>query len=262
MKKILLGLALIASGFAVNAQSFNVGLGGGIFSTWLVNKNVSDRGDDLDFAATFGGQIGLNTAFYFNEKMGVGFGLLYTGHNQKYTGAYYVGNTLIESYEGREKLRYLDIPLLIRFGGGGHGGAYFEMGPQFGILMGAKENVTTTPASTGDYENKDVKTSFNGLNIAALLGFGVDIEAGESVIVTTGLRLGYGTDMTKKYTEDQIDAVADADQLSIATAYAHLDSKDNFHYRSTNRAFGGLYIAVSYKIPTGGSKGTPVPTTK
>src|SRR3954468_4307875 len=122
MKKIFLGLALIFAGFAVNAQQqFNIGLGGGIYSTWLVNKNVSDQGDDLDFAVTFSGQIGINASYYFNDKLALSSGLLFSGHHQKYQGEFKAGGTIISSYEAKAKLSYLDIPLLLRFGGGAKG---------------------------------------------------------------------------------------------------------------------------------------------
>ena len=128
MKKIFLGLALIATGFSVNAQKqFNIGLGGGIYSTWLVNKNVSDQGDNLDFAVTFSPQIGVNASYYFNEKLGLSTGLLFSGHSQKYQGEFKFGTTILATYEAKAKLSYLDIPLLLRFGGGKNG-AYFEFG--------------------------------------------------------------------------------------------------------------------------------------
>lgn len=265
MKKIIFGLAFLAYGFAANAQGFNIGMGGGIYSTWLVNKNVSDQGDFLDFAVTFGGQIGVNGSYYFSDKMGVGFGFFFTGHNQKYTGD--LGPEA--SYEAKTKLRYLDVPIMIRFGGG-KGGAYFEMGPQFGFLMSAKEQIEFTPSEpTIEYKDENVKDNLSGTNIAAVIGFGVDIDASESISVTTGLRLGYGfTDVTKKMTETEFESRAAMDELtgshtlSFASSGAHIDDDGNFKYKSTSRAFGGLFLSVNYKIPTGGSKGTPVPETK
>lgn len=258
MKKIFLVLALIAYGYTSNAQGFNIGLGGGIYSTWLVNKNVSDQGDELDFAVTFGGQLGVNGSYYFSDKMGVGFGLLFSGHNQKYTGEFGPD----DSYEAKVKLRYLDVPLMIRFGGGS-GGAYFEMGPQFGFLMSAKEQFESTPASTSDYEDKNIKDNLKSMNIAGVIGFGVDIDASENVSVTTGLRLGWGfTDVTTKYSEIEASALAFADQLSLPSAFAHVDDEGDFKYKSTSRAFGGLFLGVSYKISTGGSKSAPIPETK
>lgn len=245
MKKLILSVVLIITVAAANAQEFKIGLGGGIYSTWLTNTNVSDQGDELDFGATFGGQIGLNMQYYFKDNLGINFGLLYSGHNQKYTGEF--GSSF--SYEAKTKMRYLDIPFLLRMGGGTKG-AYFEFGPQFGFLMSAKDEYTSDPSDPDDFSDRNVKESFKSTNIAGILGFGVDIDASENVMVTTGLRLGYGfTDATKEYTEAEYAAVAAADELSGTTALAHIDDDNNFNYKSTNRAFGGLFISILYKIP-------------
>lgn len=250
MKKLFLIVALSAVAITTQAQQFNIGLGGGIYSTWLVNKNVSDQGDDLDFAATFGGQVGLNTQYYFKDNLGISLGLLFTGHNQKYTGDL-GGNA---SYEAKTKLRYLDVPFLIRFGGGAKG-AYFELGPQFSFLMSAKDQFTSSPAQADDYTDKNRKENFKTSGLAGILGFGVDIDASENVTISTGLRLGYGFgDVTKEYTQLEVAALAATDNLGFSTGAAHVKQGDGggdtFQYAKTNRAFGGLFLAVMFKIPS------------
>lgn len=260
MKKLFLIVALSAVAITTQAQQFNIGLGGGIYSTWLVNTNVSDQGDDLNFAATFGGQAGLNMSYYFKDNLGITMGLLFTGHNQKYTGDYdskstYSGN----SYTAKTKLRYLDIPFLIRLGGGAKG-AYFEMGPQFSFLMSAKDEFSMTP-TVNEWSDVNRKDNLNSSTIAGVLGFGVDIDASENVVVTTGLRLGYGfNDVTKKI--DGVvnpinDATKYADQLVYGFSATNAQIKqgdsttdgDVVGYKATNRAFGGLFISIMYKIP-------------
>lgn len=74
MRKLLLSIALIAGGITAGAQGLKVGLGGGVNSTWLLNKNVSDQGDAIDFASTMGGAFGLKAQYYFTEKNGFGNG--------------------------------------------------------------------------------------------------------------------------------------------------------------------------------------------
>ena len=250
MKKLIVTLVLICGIGLAHAQELKVGLGGGIYSTWLVNTNVSDQGDDLDFAATFGGQLGLELMYYFKDNLGLSTGLLFTGHNQKYSGADDNGDPL---YDAKVKLRYLDIPVLLRFGGGSKG-AYFEFGPQFGILMSAKDGyegkVNGAEVVISDINTKD---SFKGSNIAGILGFGVDIDASENVIITTGLRLGYAfTDATKEFGNEA--ALNAAPTVSFATYSAHYKQTDSgkspFGYAKTSRAFGGLHVAVLFKIPS------------
>lgn len=253
MKKITLVIVLIATTLVVNAQEFKIGAGFGYYSTWLVNKNVSDQGDDLDFAATFAGQFGLNAQYYFKDNLGLNFGLLYSGHNQKYTGEESFGGTTI-SYEFKTKMKYLDIPVLLRMGGGAKG-AYFEFGPQFGFLMSAKDEASVSGGGmTFDTSDVDVKSTLKSSNIALILGFGVDIDASENVIITTGLRLGYGLgDVTTEYA-DEAAFNAETENMALPTVFAHNHQNDSggdtFKYASTNRAFGGLFISVLFKIPS------------
>lgn len=254
MKKIFIAGMLCLAVATVNAQEFKIGVGGGIYSTWLVNTNVSDQDDILDFAATFGGQLGVDAQYYFKDNIGIAFGLLYTGHNQKYTGE--ISASPAVNYEAKTKLRYLDIPFLLRFGGGSKG-AYFEFGPQFGILMTAKDQWKTDPASTVlDYSDKDRKDNFQSSNIAGILGFGVDIDASENVIITTGLRLGFGfNDVTKKYTETELNTLEGSwfDNVGFSTDAAHYENinKGTYKYAKTSRAFGGLHLGVIFKLPSG-----------
>ena len=236
MKRLLSICIIMAIALSANAQSFRLGLGGGFNSTWLANANVSDQGDELDFAVTFGGSIGIEGVYGFNEKTGISIALLYSGHNQKYEGE--AGNTTVES---TVKMRYLDIPILFRVTS--PSGTYFEVGPQVGFLMSADEEGDIGP-------DIDVKDSFEGTNIAGVLGFGVDIDVSENVIITTGLRLGYGfTDATTEYSSqsDLNEAVGD-DKVGTSTYWAHFDNKNNFGYEKTSRIFGGLKLGVTYNL--------------
>jgi hypothetical protein len=250
MKKHVLTLCSLLLTYPLLAQEFKVGMGGGIYSTWLINTNVADQGDDLDYAATFGGQLGVEGQYYFNDNVGITFGLLYSGHNQKYTGE--EGNW---SFDAKTTMRYLDIPVMIRLGGGMKG-AYFEFGPQFGFLMTAKDEYTNSPVLIDNWKDKDRKENFKSSNIAGVLGFGVDIEASENVTITTGIRLGYGfSDVTKEYTEMEAALLLASDNLGFSTLAAHIKQGDaggdSFKYAKTNRAFGGLHLGVLFKIPTG-----------
>jgi len=233
MKKVLFTLALAMAAITTQAQSFRLGLGGGINNTWLANKNVSDQGDKLDFAVSFGGSIGLEGLYNFNEKSGISFGFLYSGHNQKYEG-----KSGSATQKQQVNMKYLDIPVLFRLTS--TSGTYFEVGPQLGLLMAAKDK--------GDANDGDVKSSFNSTNLAAVLGFGVDVDASESVIISIGLRLGYGfTDVTKEYSASDV-----PDDIGFSTFSAHFDDKNKFDYKPTNRIFGGLHLGVSYIFPAKG----------
>lgn len=87
MKKVLLSLIVFLYALSVQAQGFRVGMSGGINSTWLMNKNVFDANDELDIASSFGGRVGFDAIYSFNDKIGLSLGLNFlSSHNQKYTG--------------------------------------------------------------------------------------------------------------------------------------------------------------------------------
>jgi len=244
MKKISILLLLTAMVITVSAQEMRIGLLGGINSTWLFNKNISDAGNRVDYASTFGGSLGVNGVYQFSENSGISIGFLYAGHNQAYEGDVEGG----PSTENRLMLRYLDIPILLRLTSAS--GPYFEIGPQISLLMGATEDFTLTPGNKDDnYSGKDFKDNFNGSNIAIALGFGIDIEASETVVVTTGLRFGYGlTDVTKEFTENEIIALDVTDKLSEVLNNSHTTQNNSFKYEKTSRAFGGLMIGIAYRL--------------
>src|SRR5687768_17252799 len=123
MKNALLTIAVVITALSAQAQSFRLGVSGGVNSTWLMNKNVFDANDGLDIATTLGGRIGLDAIYSFSEKVGISVGFKFlSGHNQKYSGD--------EGYlngESKTKLRYFDVPVLFRLTSSG--GTYFELGP-------------------------------------------------------------------------------------------------------------------------------------
>jgi len=262
MKKALLTIAVVIAALSTQAQegNFRVGLSGGVNSTWLMNKNVFDANDALDIAATFGGRFGVDAIYSFNEKIGVGVGFNFVSRNsQKYTG----DNTGLDG-DLTTKLNYFDIPLMLRLTSSG--GTYFEIGPQFGFLTSAEESYEGDSLSTWDYDDVDIKNSFETTNIALVFGFGVDIDVTENIFITTGLRLGYGfTDVTKEYKNDLEFYQDNPEALTnnayyLSTSAAQVDDKGKQNYEKTSRVFGGLHIGVSYKF--GKSKGTSTSTPK
>ncbi len=211
LKKLTMIALLAASSTGVFAQgsSFRAGLEGAFNSTWLFNKKVSDAGDNLDYKSTFGGQFGVSGLYNFKEKIGVSFGILSGSVNQKYTN-----RQLGDTYETEDKLKYIDIPVLFRFTS--PKGAYFEIGPQFSMLSSSKR-----VSPSGTFDQKDYT---NSMNIAAQLGFGLDVKATDKLVVVAGFRFGYGlTDAGK--------------------------NKDNLSgYESTASAVGGLHLGLHYII--------------
>lgn len=250
MRRITTVIFMLACMTAVHAQDavFRIGVKGAYNSTWLFNKNVSDKNASLDYASSYGSTFGIQGIYMLGETYGIDVELNYASHNQKYDGDIGGG----ASYESKINLSYLDIPLLFRVSS--EKGPYFEIGPQLSFLMGAKEDFSTTPSTPADYSDRDFKDDFNGFGAAGILGFGIDIKASENVYITAGLRFGYAfTDATKEYTEAEADALQFSEKQSLTSQFAHtkgsadiFGNNATFGYAKTNRAFGGLNIGVQF----------------
>lgn len=240
MKKILALLLITCSvGTAIAQEGLRFGAKGAFYSTWMFNKNISDEGPELDYASTFSPTFGINGIYMFQERYGVSVDLIYAAHNQKLDG--FVGQEKDNNtFEYELKSSYLDIPILFR--ASTPSGPYFEIGPQFSLLMGAKESLDFAESNEFDISEENIKSDLRGFGMSAVLGFGVDIKLSDAVNLTTGLRFGYMfTDATTEYTEDE---ASTNDDLSAFAAIAHTNTDDKFDYQPTNRVFGGLQLGI------------------
>lgn len=247
MKKILaIAVIVITSLSSAQAQEgIRLGAKGSFFSTWLFNKNVSDRNASLDYASTFSPTFGIQAIFMLKETYGISAEVVYASHKQKYDG--YFGNNEDNTFTNEIKLSYIDIPILFRVSS--PKGPFFEIGPQVSLLTGAKETFELANSSSLNYSDKDVKDDFAGFGVAGILGFGIDIKLTDMINLTTGLRFGYMfTDATTEYTENEFDAASDLETLSNVSGVSHTDTEDKFSYQKSNRAFGGLQIGIQFML--------------
>ena len=241
MKKILLSFVLLLSlaataqnRQAISGQVFRFGVKGVYNSTWMFNNNISDRGDDVNYKSAFGSSFGLTGAYNFTDESGIVVDLLFATHHAKYEPK--DKSSLLDL-----KLSYTDLPILFRLGPP-DGGGYVEIGPMISFLSGAKE---TSNAAPFDYSEKDVKKDFNGTIFSGILGFGYDFQVGQNLLISAGLRFGYGfSDATKKY-DSEAEFTANAE--SLTSLLAHQDSNGDFNYASSHRVFGGLNIGILYR---------------
>ncbi len=251
MKKVLIAIVLLASAMTASArgshsgQLFRIGAGGAFSSTWLLNSNVSSIGDSADYEVTFGGQGGLCLEYDFTETTGIEMGILFSGHNQKHKGVF--GS--VAAYNSEVSLRYIDIPILFKVGSMGQG-AFFEIGPQIGILASASEDFTLISFDEFSYSGRDVKSQFNGVDFAGVIGVGGSIEASDKCTINIGLRLGYSfTDATVEYSSEmELALVQVAEKSSWTDIAAHYSDKHSFSYKPTNKAFGGLFVSVMFNL--------------
>src|SRR5258706_2872076 len=136
MKKVLLFLLLVAIQYSVKAQ-LDVGIQVSPQTTWLINNNVSDQGENLNYHTSFGFLGGVHGAFYFNGKVGVGAEINLNMFNQKYAG-----DQGTFHYDITDHMNYISIPIMFELKT--PGGFYFELGPQFNFLSSAKEDFTAS----------------------------------------------------------------------------------------------------------------------
>ncbi|MEJ6505506.1 MAG: hypothetical protein QNK70_09025 [Crocinitomicaceae bacterium] len=88
MKNLISILTIILFTNIVSAQmSIDVQAKGAANSTWILNKNISDKGASQDYAAAWGSSYGVAANAYFGMT-GVGIEFLYSTHNAAYTWAY------------------------------------------------------------------------------------------------------------------------------------------------------------------------------
>ncbi len=217
------------------AQTFmQVGALGSFNSTWLFNKNVSDKGDDQDFAAGWGHNFGLCYGFYFNENIGIEINGLIGLNSGAFTGVLDTNKT----YNSEISYSSIDIPLMFKYVG--KSGAYLEVGPQFSILgtfnYGFKQSYYDF--NTGLNVNNDtsyaVTNFFKTSSIAAVLGFGINIKFTDALHLRTGLRFSYGLTDLKG-----VDALG----VPFANFFSYKDGP-----LKTNAMAGGILIGLTYSI--------------
>jgi Outer membrane protein beta-barrel domain len=234
-KIFLVSTLLIVSGFVAKAQKAEVGLSGGVATTWLMNKNVFDYGPSLDPVASVGGNYGLAATVYFTKKVGLGIELNNSIVNQKYKGT-----VLGSSYNTKTKLTFLDVPLLLKLKSG-ESGFYFEIGPKLSYILTATE---TTNSSVGNlaFAGGTVKSDFNNTVISGVLGIGGRINIVDAITLSIGARFnGAFTDVTKE-------SSTAAGLSSTSGEAANVASDGTLDYKRTTLASAGIQIGILYRI--------------
>lgn len=244
MKKITPLFMLLLCATTGRASHLDIGLHAGGGTTWMTNKNISDQGPELDpvasFAPLFGAHVqygGRSTCLYVE--------LNYAPVNQKYKGSTTFAGTTYNA-KGKDKLGYFSIPILVQLRSSS--GFYFEIGPQFSFLTGAKTDASVTPSSGSDYTGHDTKSNFKSTIISGAIGVGGKWKIADDLFLNAGLRLTYGfNDATKEYSQTEF-ANLPADKTSITSEYAHQDQQGNFSYKPTHIATGHVLVGLSYRV--------------
>lgn len=140
-------------------------------NTWMFNKTVSESA--LGYAATFGFAGGIGANYHFNDNMGAELGVLFSMQGQKYE---------LDGLEIQTKTSYLKIPVLFNINTSPDGAAMFDfaVGPQFGLLMSAK-----------DEEDIDVKDGMRSMDIGVAYRIGAKFNLSDNLQLGTHLRGDY-----------------------------------------------------------------------
>jgi hypothetical protein len=176
-KLIGLLIALVWT-FNTSAQKgFEFGPTFQVQSTWMLNSDDTDKGQDLDYVKTFGSAYGVQMGYGFHARHGLRVGVLLSQQGQEYT----TSSEFLELPNTKyfTKTEYLQIPVLYRYNGDltiANSAFILTLGPQFGMLQSAKgtkllrDTVATTASLTPEFDQKSL---LNSMDISAHLGLGI-----------------------------------------------------------------------------------------
>lgn len=226
MKNLILLSSFILLTTFSNAQLCLDVTGKGQFnSTWLFNQNISDLGEEQDYAAGWGSNFGMG--------LGLRIGVIsfcmesnWGHHNGEYAGTRFGQN-----YTSKVDLKTVQIPLFIRLQN--EGGAYFELGAQYNKIKSASySREIWLPVIANDVSSYYAKSY-----TSAFIGFGVHTPIVKSLPISLlfGVRLNYGLKDAKG-----VDALGNS--LDNSLLYST--------YRKTNSAAAGLNLGITYTIDT------------
>ena len=236
MKNLLsLFTLILLSSFTYGQFAIDVQAKGAANSTWLLNKNISDKGATQDYAAAWGSSYGIAGNIYFGMT-GIGVEFLYNTHNAAYTGAYSVNDVSTGSYTSNIKLQTVQIPLLLKFQS--DKGAYIELGPQLTNISSAQFERSGELIGVGFEESKDVSEEYASSYISGVLGFGSKIAFGD---LPLGMLLG----IRLQYSFGDLMGV-DGEGLSLGSE----EDPGFWHptHESTQAISGGLVVGLTYTI--------------
>lgn len=173
MKKLFLGLGLVAGSFALAQTSPQFGLKAG-----LNVSSISDDGyEDSKSKAGFYGGVFMNAPL--SEQFSIQPEVLYSQMGAKTVDSHVTGLGTTVKNSATLNLNYIAVPVMFQFKATPN--FYIEAGPEFGFLVSAKakgDTTTTTsggPSTTISYSSKDIKDNFSGFNMGAGLGLGFNI---------------------------------------------------------------------------------------
>lgn len=220
--------ACIASSFS--QITFEIQGKGSYNSTWIVNKNISDLGDEQNYDLAWSTNYGAGFNLYFG-RIGVGVEGLFGHHKAAYEGT--IGTTIPLNYSSTVDLKTTHLPLLLKIKWKKAG--YFEGGVQMNSISSATYKISgdvVFPTNNNDVMNKYSKTY-----LSAIIGAGANIKPFKKfpIGLLIGVRLQYGFDDVKG-----VDALCN--DLNSSLIYPEK--------QASNVISGGMFAGITYTLST------------
>ncbi|ACU07249.1 hypothetical protein FIC_00796 [Flavobacteriaceae bacterium 3519-10] len=181
MKKLFVGAAIAMSSLTF-AQQFGIKAGMNV-SSLSTDSQLSDQGS----------KIGFNAGLFMNAPLAENFSiqpeLLYSQMGDKYDQTI-AGTT----YARSRHLDYVTLPVMFQYNA--TPSFYLEAGPEFGLMVNAKNKFTNETDNNTITESGDYKDQLNTFN------FGVGLGAGYYFTPQIGLTARYVAGFTDIYNSD------------------------------------------------------------
>lgn len=176
MKKSLLLLLLLAA-LVSRTHAQNSGTPGVEASAGVNQSRLTDEDADCLCWQLF---FGADVIFHQRGPLRFSSGAQYRGSGSEYRSGEDFGEGESYSFETRERLSYLGIPLEARYEfGAGKVKPFVRGGGMLGFLLSAKSKTTMTFNGRKDENETDIKQQKKSLNLALSLGGGVTFPLGK-----------------------------------------------------------------------------------
>lgn len=219
------------------------GIKGGFGGSALVNSNVwrnSTVEHLLSPTYTFGGKVGLN----FNMNFQITLDFMHKKLSQRYLFQPELESTFggdaRTNWNKTVKYNSFDLPLLLRHNS--NSGSFFEIGPQFSFLGGAKES-TDQPGVPSD---NNVKNYFSKTNLGAVIGFGSFMLGTDNTYLILGFRVHYGLqDILSEDGGKDLNTYYPVNNQELETFEPGFQFEN---YKPTNPLSAIVYLEVNYDL--------------
>ncbi|QOW10028.1 PorT family protein [Kaistella flava (ex Peng et al. 2021)] len=175
MKKLVLGAAIAVSSLSF-AQQFGIKAG----------MNVSSLSSDASLSDQKS-KIGFNAGLFMNAPLATNFSIqpeiMYSQMGDKGTAT-----VLGTEYSSARNLDYVTVPVMFQYNA--TPSFYLEAGPEFGLLVSAKNKLKNESTGNTVSESSNYKDDLNGFN------FGLGLGAGYYFTPNVGLTARYVAGLT------------------------------------------------------------------